>query len=246
MPTDEPQSSKIELICAWMGPLAIALFVLGWMLLADWFLPPVPSLTPAAIADVFQQNTFNIRLGMVLTQYAGALTLPFAAVITAVMLRMKGTSPALAYTQFGAAVINAQIFIIPAQMLNATAYRPDRPFEITQFGFDMGMLTFDSTAAAAILQFAVIGIAILSERSAQPTFPRWFAYICFWGGLLFIPSSLVTFFKQGPFTWSGLLGWYLGLFVYCAWFLVMFPVLLKAVKGRSAVRSPSHLAMENH
>ena len=233
--------NKAELICAWMGPVGILLFAFAWITVAGWWQPPLPELSADALADVFRQGANRIRAAMVLMQYGGTLTVGFAAAVAAVMLRMKGVSPALAYVQLGCAVINALIFIIPGQMFNATAYRPDRPVDITQFGFDMGMLTFDSTAAAALLQFVVVGMAILSEQSERPTFPRWFAYVCFYAGLLFIPSSLVTFFKHGPFTWSGLLGWYLGLIVYCAWFLLMFPLLLKAIKqqthavGESAV-----------
>lgn len=224
---------KAELICAWMGPVGIILFAFAWIIVAGWWEPPLPGLSAGEVADVFQQGANRIRAAMVMMQYGGTLTVGFAAAVAAVMLRMKGPSPALAYVQLGCAVINAIIFIIPGQIFNATAYRPDRPVDITQFGFDLGMLSFDSTAAAALLQFVVVGMAILYDRSERPTFPRWFAYFCFYAGLLFIPSSLVTFFKHGPFTWSGLLGWYLGLIVYCAWFLVMFPMLLKAIKAQS-------------
>lgn len=224
---------KGELVCAWMGPVGILLFAFAWIIVAGWWEPPLPALSADQVADVFRQGANRIRAAMVLMQYGGTLTIGFAAALAVVMVRMKGPSPALAYVQLGCAVVNALIFIIPGQMFNATAYRPDRPVDITQFGFDMGMLSFDSTAAAAMLQFIVVGLAILHDHSERPAFPRWSAFLCFFAGLLFIPSSLVTFFKHGPFTWSGLIGWYLGLIVYCAWFLAMFPLLLNAIRQQN-------------
>jgi len=221
---------QTELICAWSGLAFVGLFVIGWIFLAGWFQPPLPSLRASEIADVFRDHVLRIRMGMIFMQFVGAANIPFSAAIMIVMLRMKGVSPVLAYSQLGAAICNSIEFIIPGQLFLATAYRPDRPVDITQFGFDQAMTILDNVTATAMLQFVVIAVAIFADKSATPAFPRWLGYVCVWGAVGFIPATMILFFKTGPLTWSGLWGWYLGVVIYFGWFCVQLPLLLKAIR----------------
>ena len=77
----------------------------------------------------------------------------------------------------------------------------------------------------------VIAVASFLDKSPEPVFPRWFGYFNFWSALLLIPASLITFFKTGPFCWSGILGFYLGVVVFTAWCLVTFGLLVKAIQN---------------
>ena len=229
-------SFKGEELCAWSGPLAILMFAVGWGCLAGWWTPPPPTLNATELAGIFQQDAIRIRFGMLLTMYGGGgLTLPFAAVVTVVMLRMRGPSPAWAYTQLGAGICNAVLFIIGVQLFAASAFRPDRQVEITQFGYDFGMLLFDGVNIGGIVQFASIGAAILGDENEHPAFPRWFGYVNIWFASMLLLTANITFFKTGPFNWSGPLGWWYGVIVYCLWFFMLVPFLLKAIKEHKRI-----------
>jgi len=54
-------------------------------------------------------------------------------------------------------------------------------------------------------------------------------YFNIWVALLFAPGGLITFFKTGPFAWSGLLAFYVAGTVFAAWFFVMVTMLVKAI-----------------
>ena len=78
----------------------------------------------------------------------------------------------------------------------------------------------------------IVGVATLSDQRERPIFPRWFGFFNLWVAVLFLPVSLLTFFKTGPFAWSGVFGWYLGLIAFGTWYFVAFYVLQQAIRER--------------
>lgn len=226
-----------EVFMAWCGPIGLTIFAIAWVLMLGWLFPPPPSLDAGGIVDVYVNNLSGIRLGVILVMFGGTLTLPYGAAIMMAMLRMKGPSPALAYTQFGLMAIQVLIFIIPAAVWGAVAFRPERMNEISQFGNDVAWLMFDGIVCLAMVQFCVIGYATLKDRSDTPVFPRWFGYYNIWSAMLLIPNNIILFFKTGPFAWNGVLGWWLGAISFTIWFFISFWPVLNAMK---AGQSPEH------
>lgn len=225
------KTNRGEMLCAWTGFFAMLFFVIAWVLFYQWLSPPQPSLTPDEVANIYQTNTFGIRIGnVIMTNFAAPLTVSFAGVITVYMLRMKGVSPALAWTQLASSAVNALIFIIPSSIYGAVAFRPDRPIEILSFGHDMGWLIFDFVVGPTQVQWAAIALAILWDQSERPLLPKWFAYYCLWCALVIFANNAIVFFPQGgPFSWNGILGWWLGATTFCAWYFVAFFVMRRAV-----------------
>jgi len=80
------------------------------------------------------------------------------------------------------------------------------------------------------MQNFIIGIAVLSDAGEPPVFPRWVAFLNFWVAIGYAPTCLLPFFKSGPFAWSGVLVFWLAGTVFCAWFIAMTVVLLKAIR----------------
>jgi hypothetical protein len=216
--------------CAWSGPVNMILFVIGYIFMIKWLPPPSPGLDANAIAAIYQQNPVGIRFGWMLVMYAGALNASFAVIVTICMLRMKNASHALAYLQLAAGALDVIFLIMPAQIFEATAFRPDRDPQITQFGNDFGWLIFDMVNSVLMLTWIPIGLATLSEVSEHPVFPRWSGYFNLWAAVFVIPVSFTTFFKGGPFCWNGIIGFYIGVAVFCAWYFIMFFLVLKAIK----------------
>ena len=220
-----------EMLCTWSGFFAMALFILAWVGFYQWLFPPSPGLTPLEVAEVYNNNLMGIRIGNVLmTNFAAPLTVPFAAIITVYMLRMKGPSPVLAWTQLASGAVNALIFIIPSSIYGAVAFRPDRDPELLSLGHDMGWLIFDFVVGPTQVQWVVIALAIFWDRSKNKVLPKWFGYYCLWSAIVIFANNAIVFFNQGgPFSWNGILGWWVGATTFCLWYFVAFYVMRRAV-----------------
>lgn len=51
---------------------------------------------------------------------------------------------------------------------------------------------------------------------------------------MFIPTGVITFFKTGPFTYGGLLGFYVPLAVFAVWLVAMPYAVIRAIRGEVA------------
>lgn len=226
-------TTKSQLFCAWCGVGFVALFTLGWWIIANYVPPMSPTLTAAEVAAFYQNNTNTIRFGLMLTMISAALTAPWVAVIAVQLQRIEGEFPVLTYAQLVAGAVGIVVLLLPPLIWTTVAFRPDRDPELMLLMNDFGWLLFIMTFSPAFIQNLVIALAIFSDQGAVPVFPRWLAYFNIWVAILFIPGGLITFFKAGPFAWNGLLAFWLPLIIFFAWFLVMFLALLKAIKAHS-------------
>ncbi len=222
-----------QMLCAWSGIAAMALFGLALWPLASFIPPLAPTLTPAEVAAFYQQNATGVRMASVLILMAGGLNCSFVGVISAQMRRIEKVNPALTYTQLVGGCVGSVIFIVPAMMFTITAFRPDRPPEITYLLNDMSWMWLIMPFGQAVIQNVAIGLAILDDKGAPPVFPRWLAFFNFWIALLFVPAAMLTFFKTGPFAWNGILAFWTPAMAFGAWFFVMFFMLRKAIMQQS-------------
>lgn len=223
----------VERWCTWSGLIAIVLFFTGFVL--SQFVPPLsPALTPEQVVAHYQQHANSIRGGMVIMMISGMFMAPFIGVISAQIKRMQGISPALSYSQISAGTANAMFFFIPALLFVVTAYRPERNPDITFFMNDMAWIIAVLPWPPAFMQNLSIAAAILTDKSPEPIFPRWLAYLNIWVSIAFIPGGLLPFFKVGPFAWSGLLVFWLAGSVFVIWFIAMVVMLFKAINRQEA------------
>lgn len=225
-------NKKAQLICLWCAPVMGIFVAVGWWLLAKFVPPPLPSATAVEIAEMFRANTNGIRVGMVLLMVGAGFFMPFIAVISAQINRIEGSTPVLTYTQLLGGVINVAIITASAMLWSTAAFRPERDPELIQLLNDASWLMTVMTFPPILIQAGAIGVAILSDKSAVPVFPRWLGYLNFWLMLLSLPGGVVVFFKSGPFAWNGLLAFWLPFSVFSIWFNAMFIMLLKAIKSQ--------------
>lgn len=222
-----------EIICAWSGFFAMVFFIIAWVVFYGWLAPPSPSLDPEQVAEIYKNNRFGILTGnVIMTNFAAPLTIPFAAIITVYMFRMRGVSPVLGWTQLASSSVNALIFIVPSAIYGAMAFRTDRPAELIALGHDIAWLNFDFVVGPTQVQWMALALAVLMDRSEKPILPRWFGYYCVWSAIMIFANNAIGYFPDGgPFSWNGVLGWYLGAGTFCLWYFVAFYVIRKAVVG---------------
>jgi hypothetical protein len=220
------------MVLVWSGPVGIALVLLGWMILAGFLPPPPPDLSPQQVADLWAHHTNLKRLGMVVCVWGGTLYVPFTVAVGLLLRRTEAGERVLSTTQTALGTFGTVFFTLNFLILAVVAYRPARPSEVTQQLHDLGFIMTFSPVAPFTLQYIVIGVAILLDRSVTPVFPRWVAYANFWIGVLLVPACLIPFFKTGPLAWNGILSFWIPVVVFVAWFAVMFGAMRAAV-GRT-------------
>ena len=219
----------LQRLFAWGGVFALLLFFLGFAF--SGFIPPLsPAMSADEVAAYYREHQTGILIGMTFMMISGMLISPFVALISEQMRRIEGSTPLLPWAQLSAGSMGIMFFILPAVFFLVTAYRPERPAEITHLMNDFSWIITVLPWPMAFMQNICIGLAVLSDRSANPVFPRWLGFFNFWIAVGFVPASALVFVKSGPFAWNGLFPFWLPATLFGIWFGIMLWVLLRAIK----------------
>jgi hypothetical protein len=218
-----------RLVGVWSALAFFLFWAVGYMVFAQWVPPISPSLTAPQVAALFQERSVPIRVGMVLMSLGAVFYLPWTVTLSSLIHEIEGKSFFWAATQLAAGIVSMLTFFLPAFVWAAAAFRPERSPEITQALSDLGWLLFITPIAPFMMQYIILGIAILSDKRPRPAFPRWAAYLQFWVSLSFVPAVIAFFAKTGPFAWNGLLVWWIPLTMFTAYFVVMITLARRAV-----------------
>ncbi|HTK61615.1 MAG TPA: hypothetical protein VL595_04530 [Pseudonocardia sp.] len=231
-------NARAQRLCAWSGVVCLVLFFLGFWVVAGFIPPPSPKLTGEQLSDLFTTDRVRIRIGMIVSIFASALLASWAAAISTQMRKMEGTHSALAFTNLAVGALFVLEFIFSLVIWQSMTYRPRDPQVLLAMN-DTAWLLFVCITSTPMLQAAVMGIAVLSDKSATPVFPRWAGYLDFWVAALFVPGTIAVFFQDGPFAWNGLFTWYLPLGVFTVWMVVNTKLTLDAVSRDEAAGAAS-------
>lgn len=226
--------TKNQLICAWCGPTFLVLLALGLWGLAGWVPPPSPTDSAEQVSAMFQQDTTRIRLAMLAFMTGVPLYLAWTAAVTGQLNRIEGRRASLAHTQLLAGGLVAAGLVLPIMIWAAAAYRPERSPEATQTLNDLAWIPFLGLFSPAVLQMLAIALVIFADDRAEPALPRWAGYFNVWVAILGIPAGLLIFFKDGPFAWDGVFGFWIPAPIFFVWVSVMTTLLVRAIKTETA------------
>jgi hypothetical protein len=212
---------RAEKYCALSSVAGIAILLVGFWPLAGLLPVPDPNHSAEQIAEIYRTGTTQLRIGLFVTLIGMGGYGPLCVAITRRMCRMSPRQSALAYLQLSAGTVGWVFLYLPILIMSATAYRPQRAPEVTQAMHDIAWFVLVMDFVPFCVQYIAIAVAVFSDRSRVPVFPRWVAYLNLWVVLLFIPTGVITFFKTGPFTYGGVLGFYIPLAVFAVWLVAM-------------------------
>jgi hypothetical protein len=221
------------MVCLWCGPIALVVFLVGFWFVAGFVPPPSPDDTAREVQELYQDNTDAIRIGLILSMLGGGITAPFVAAISVQMKRVEGTYSPLSYAQLGTGMLGVLLFLFPLAVMQVAAFRPDRNPELMQLAQDIAWIPLIGAYQAVWIQAIVVGICAFKDER-EVVFPRWAGYFSFWVALGYMGSSLLYFFKTGPFAWDGVFAFWLALTVFGAWIFVFFWVLRQAILRQAA------------
>ncbi len=213
-------------LCVWIGLAFLPLFWLG-LLVAGWFPPPSPDMSADQVMHMFDEDRTAIRTGVWILTAAAPLLAFFGAALTHQIRRSIGASP-LAGAQTLVAACLILEFIFPQLIWQAGAFRVERDAQLVQLCYDIGWLMYIGVVGTAMVQMALCGIAIMSDRRAEPLVPRWVAYVCFWAALGVAGGSFCVYTRTGPIAWNGVIAFWLLAVAFFIWQLTMSWAMLRA------------------
>lgn len=230
-------NSQNQKLCLWSGVVFMVVFGLGWWLIAGFVPPPDPNATAAQVAESYQTNTWMIRLGLLIAAVSCTFYYPWISAISCQMKRIEGTTPIFSWTQLVSGATGTFIIYLPMFIWLVASFRPERNPELILLLNDFGWLLFTTTLAPFLAQNISIALAILTDKSATPVFPRWLGFYNIAVTTLFLPVGLIFFFKAGPFAWNGMIGFWIPLLDFFIWMVVMTVFLFKAVNQEKSLES---------
>jgi hypothetical protein len=225
---------RFQQLCALSG-MALVFILFPLLILMGFFPPPSPSEGPAAIAAHYSKSPWIFLLGGAVSVQMSALGVIWTAVISVQLRTIEGAAPPIfSFCQMVCGVLANSVFIFGCVGWVVCAFRPERAPEIIQTINDLAFILFLGTVTPLVGQALTIGIAIFSDESDEPVFPRWAGFFNCWVAAIFLPAGLIPFFKSGPFAWHGLFGLWLPVLVFGAWILIMSFLVLGAIKRQKA------------
>ena len=225
-------NTKLQRLCAWSGFAAMTVFFLG-LIVATFFPPISPGLTAEQVAEYYQTHQLQILVGSLILIISAAFAGPFAAAIFCQLSRMEGQRPVCSMGQFASGIANIAFFILPGVLFAAMAYRPDRNVDALYAMHDIAWMVTMFPWTVGAMQVVCVGAAVLIHGSATTVYPRWVGFFCMWIALGMTTSSVIIFFKIGPFAWDGIVGFWIPATVFGLWFGVMSWMTVKAVNGEA-------------
>ncbi len=235
-------SKNVQLWCATCGlvfPFLVLIALFGTGVLP----PQSPNHSAAQIAAWMADDTTLKLAGFAGAAVGLGLLMPLTVAITLQLLRMEGRAPAMSFLQFAGGLFTWVMTIVPMIVLCVAAYRPERDPQITQALVDLGWIAFFMGFAPFAAQDVAIAVAILRDRAAAPVFPRWVAWFNLWVAFLFVPAVVIPFFKVGPFTYRGLLAFWIPTLIYGLWAIVMGLMTRRAIVAEAEEEDAAAMAV---
>lgn len=218
--------------CAAMGPIFLAAFIICWGVLG-YNIPPIPAdFSAEQMAAHFNINKNEVRAGMALAMVFGCLYLPWTLSITKVMhwINPQENNDMLATLQMWGGGLTVVPLVTSSVFWLTGSYRPEALTDATlQMLYDQGWLLIDMFYFITTIPMVAIGVAGLTDRRAQPLFPRWACWYSIWAGLSFLFELLMPFFKTGLFARQGWLNFWVEFLVWFAYILVITYYVWKAI-----------------
>lgn len=231
-------SERSQRILVWWTIIATIIFGSCMLFLFRMFPPPSAQWPAERIAQFYQENSTQIRIGAMICGWASAFFVPFSIVLGVQMRRIETNGPVWSWMAMAGGVLTSVYLTLPPILWGVAAYTPTRAPEITATFHEFAVLTIITTDQYFVLLWAAIVFICLTPSSvvASP-FPRWFGYYSAWCALVFEAGAVAFLPRTGPFAWNGLLAFWIPFCLFGSWMVVVCVLLLRALKEQSNERA---------
>lgn len=222
-----------QTLVVWSGPVGIVLVLVGWMIMADFLPPPSASLSPEETLAVWREHRQLKILGLLTAVWGGTFYVLFAGSIFSVLRRIEHGFPILSLGQVLMSAFGIAFYCWNFIWLACVGFiAAEAPASVVDPLSDIGFIITFAPVAPFCMQYLLVGLVILRDRSEQPLIPRWVGYLNLWVSILLVPAQFIPLVESGPLAWDGILSFWVAVLVFTVWFFVMFWFV------RSAIRKP--------
>lgn len=216
----------------WISIVFAMLFGVAVVPLMRFFPPPTPMLPAHDVALLYSEHNVRFRVGTIIGVISGGFMAPFAIATSIAMARLEKGLPVWAILQGIMGALGTITVWMPMVIWAAAAFSADRAPELTLLLHELGWLMFVTPLALFPLQ--LIGIVIVAftkeEDDRVSAFPRWMGYLTAWQLIQAFGAPLAILFKQGIFSWAGLLAFWIPTILFFVWMMLLCWTMLRALR----------------
>ena len=231
-------TERAQVIMIWWG--LIMMFIYGFTLWLgfDMVPPPTPKLGAEEVAAFYANDNLSKRMAAMICSWTSAFMVPIYTVASIQIARFEDNLQAWSKLCLISGGMMALFLMLPPLFWGVAAYSPDRPAEITKLMHELGMMTLVTTDQVYIFAMVAIGYVSLSRREHDTlsAFPRWLGYFTLFAAVAFEVGALAFIPKSGPFSWNGVMVFWMPFWVFGLWVTVFSFFMLKAIKRQAAAK----------
>lgn len=225
--------SGTQKFLAWSGPISMAV-TLSALIIGNFLPFPSPAANADAVAAFYRGHSHAICIASILFMVSAAIFLGFVAELSVQIKRIEGDRRTFTYLQLAAGAASITPLILTPLAWCVAAFRPEHSPDIIQAFNDLGFITMVTATPEVGVQVLAVGLAVLSDKRAQPVFPRWVAHASFVCAIGLQCGLLCVLARTGPLAWDGFVAGGIESIVFVPWTLLMCVMLLKAIKQQEA------------
>jgi hypothetical protein len=213
------------------GPVMTVLYVAGWLVFAQMIPTPSPHWSAEELAQWIVDHKPGLSFGCFLMIAGCGLWGTWLAQTIVWTFRTEARFPVLTFTQLLCGAAGLTFFIFDTLFWAVAVFRAGEVDpQITQQMWDVGWFGFLFTITVYIAWAVAWALGILLNPPQYQVFPRWAAYVTFGSVICWSPGLLIIFFKEGPFSYSGVLAMWLPITEFFIWLLIIDVCARKAIR----------------
>ena len=228
--------ARTQKLCIWGGLIwGVLFFTAFWM--AGQFPPIAPSLLGEEILQIVHNQHFLAKAAIPVGIFAAGIGIPFNALIAGYIAKIEkqtDSMPLLAISSFGGGILNVMAFLLVYYFWAGLFYRTGIDPQVYLVVSDIIWLIIVMAFSAPALQMVCIALAGFRDQSEEPIFPRWYCFLMLWIALGTCTGSLAIFFFGGPFSWEGIIGFWIPATAFCVWLISLCYMFLKHINRNTA------------
>lgn len=214
--------ARLELLGAWSG-FGWLIFSVAGFVTAKIIPPRSPATSASDLANLISDHKYQVLIGMALILFGSYTFLLTWSLTLAHQIRKYANSSRLAsYVLVAVGINGALIGMLCGVVGSAMAFRVGSLSPATvQVMYDIILFLFLIPWPPFLLWQCITGFAILSTTNKEVMFPRWLGYFSLWAGALEFFSVFSVFYYRGPFSYNGLVSFYVPGASFFVWVVVL-------------------------